>query len=156
MLPCVPRIRTHPRTILLASALAAVTPAPHVLAASGAIDCPPTLHTMSVSPAIPGWQAVDTSPDPRPLESMAIRISPNDASGVPHSSLLRLEQGQRRTIQASWDLAEIRHNNAKLWLACVYSGTGIVLVRPLPAELSQCEFRVESTGDSLQESAGCR
>jgi len=156
MLPCCRPVRTPLLAIFFGSALAVLPLAQGPLAAPQAVDCPPTLDVLSTPPAIPGWQAVDTSSDPRPLESMGVRTAPGDASGVPHSSLLRLEQGQRRTLQASWDLAEIRRNNAKLWLACVYSGTGIVLVRPLPAELSQCEFRVESTGDSLQESAGCR
>jgi len=156
MLPRYRRLRTHLLGIGLGSAIGTGTLAEGTRPVPEAVNCPPTLHVLTVPPGIPGWTAVDTSPGPRPLESMVVRTSPGSPSGVPHSSLLRLEQGQRRTIQANWDLAEIRRNNDRLWLACLYSGTGFALVRALPDELSQCEFRMESTGDSLQESAGCR
>lgn len=120
------------------------------------LNCPASLTVTSTPTAIPGWQAMNIAAAALPLERIAIRPTPDSPVDLPHSSFLRLEQGERRTIQANWDLQEARRAHRDLWLICVYTGTSVALSRPLPAAINACEFRIESTGDNLRESAICR
>lgn len=140
---------------LLALLPLALAPAALARAEDG-LSCPTSLTVNSAPAEVPGWQAMNTEAATLPLERIAIRPSPDSPEELPHSSFLRLEQGDRRTIQASWDLTDARRAHRSLWLVCVYTGTTVALFRPLPAEAGACEFRIESTGDSLRESATCR
>lgn len=146
--------RTRIRRIFLALLLCA----PPILPAraQGEITCPPSLAVTTAATEIPGWQPVNLAAEELPLERIALRPARDSAITVPQTGFLRLEQGDRKTILASWDLTEIRRAHPELWLACFYTGTTIALLRQLPAEASACEYRVESGGDSLRESGGCR
>ncbi|MSP05467.1 MAG: hypothetical protein EXR05_09595 [Acetobacteraceae bacterium] len=75
---------------------------------------------------------------------------------IGQTRFLRLEQCDRRTIQAIWHLAEVRRMHPDLRLACVYTGTTFALLRLLPTAITASEFCVETTGDSLRENACCR
>ena len=155
---------THPclpTAWLLAVALC--LPLPGMAGAQGTVEgagsslaCPDSVTiAYSVAP-VAEWQVLNAAPARLPLERIAIRAVPDSATSIPQSSFLRLEQGERRTILASWDLADIRRTQPRLSMACLYAGTQIALARELPPAFTQCEFRVESTGDSLRESASCR
>lgn len=126
-------------------------------AQEAAIACPATLTVPAGLPVVAGWQALRAQGEARPLERIAIRHGADAASpAVPQSHYLREERGERKTIVAGWDLAPARQGPDLLWLACVYAGTVIELVRPLPASISACEYRVEYSGDALREAGSCR
>lgn len=130
--------------------------APLPVRAETELRCPPTLAVTSTAEDLRDWQSVNIVPDRVPLERMAIRPGRNSKTNIAQTGFLRLEQGDRKTIQASWDLVEIRRTHPDLWLACLYTDTTIALLRPVPNTAAACEFRVETAGDSLHESAICR
>ena len=128
-----------------------------VLAQDTAISCPSSLTVPAGPPFVPGWQALRAQAEARPLERIAIRHGADAAStAVPQNHYLREERGERKTIIAGWDVAELRKTVPQLWLACAYSGTVIELVRELPDTVSACEYRVEYSVDALRESGICR
>ena len=125
-------------------------------AEDAAIACPATLTARAELPSVPGWQAVRSQAEIRPLERIAIRLSPDGSAFVPQSGYLREERGENKTVLASWDLTEARSGGTRLWLACISGGTVIELVRELPGTIAGCEYRVEYTADQLHETGGCR
>lgn len=126
-------------------------------AAESPLSCPASITVPASLPSVPGWQALRTQGEARPLERLAIRWGADAASpAIPQSTYLREERGDAKTIIARWDLAEARHAAPQLWLACGYSGTVIELTRLLPDGLAECEYRVEYGTEGLRESGICR
>lgn len=130
---------------------------PHAQAADSPLSCPASITVPASLPNVPGWQALRTQGEVRPLERLAIRWGADAASpAIPQSTYLREERGDAKTITARWDLAEARRAAPQLWLACGYSGTVIELTRLLPDSLDECEYRVEYGTEGLRESGICR
>lgn len=126
-------------------------------AAEADITCPPSITVPASLPSLPGWQALRTQGDIRPLERLSIRWGVDAASPIiPQSLYAREERGESKTILARWDLAEARHAAPQLWLACGYAGTVIELTRLLPDTAETCEYRVAYGPEGLRESGICR
>jgi len=143
----------HTRYLFLAM-LPLVHPA---RAAEADVTCPPSITVPASLPSMPGWQALRTQGDIRPLERLGIRWGADAASPtVPQSLYVREERGESKTILARWDLAEARHAAPQLWLACGYAGTVIELTRLLPDTVETCEYRVAYGTEGLRESGTCR
>lgn len=124
-------------------------------AAQERVSCPASLNVHMVAPEVPGWTMLRPTGGGQALERIAVRLGGASGPAVAQSAYLREERGERKTIIASWDLAELRRGGGRAWLVCFYAGTGIELARELPAGVRGCEYRVDYVADSLREAGFC-
>jgi hypothetical protein len=120
---------------LFALPILAAVPMP-IVALAEPYPCPETLAVAENVTAVPdGWRSV-TNQDHHSLAGVSLSEGdPADqATLVPTSN-----RKQGKTIVATWALPP---SKAGYWLACLYTGTGMALAKPLPAGVKSC--RVES------------
>lgn len=107
-------------------------------------ECPRTLDVKYSAPVVPGWQIVESA-EPHILERVGVFSGhPSErAALVPDSTLTR--KSESKDI---WNLP--RPINEASWLACFYSGTSLIIARPLEQALSRCEVRYKATRTGLR------
>ena len=101
---------------------------------AGFESCPSqvAVQPQRIAKPISGWSVI-SSEEPHQLTSIAFY----DGDPKENASLAPDQAGRQRQV---WTLAA---QSRPYWLSCHYSGTTVVLARPLPAAVRQCVVTYE-------------